>query len=318
MQPDVFESVTPILHSARSIYIATHASPDGDAVGSSLGLMWALRAMGKQAIVACADGAPPSVSFLPGSQSLLSQPPTTQDVIVVLDAGDTGRLGSLYSPQAFANRPLINIDHHLTNTRFGTVNVVDPHFAAVGEMMYSLVEELGVSFDQTIASCLLAAMVTDTIGFRTSSTRPATLRAAAVLMEAGASLTDIVQQSFESRPLPVLRIWGWVLSRFTVKDGVAWASIPRRVMQEHTVKEEEIKGLVNVMRGTRGVSVSALLMESGNGQVKIEFRSNGKVNVADIAAALGGGGHKAASGCVVSGSLAEAEQRVLDEVRKNM
>jgi phosphoesterase RecJ-like protein len=137
-------------------------------------------------------------------------------------------------------------------------------------------------------------------------------------MEAGASLTDIVQQSFDSRSLPVLRIWGEVLSQFQVRDGVAWASIPLPMLQQHGVKEDEIKGLVNILRGTQGVLVSALLMEGAQGTVKVEFRSNGRVNVAEIAIALGGGGHRAASGCTLSGSLQEVEQRVLREIRSHM
>jgi phosphoesterase RecJ-like protein len=311
------DSICPILQSADTIYIATHISPDGDAIGSSLGLALALGAMGKRCTVASADPAPPSLSFLPGAKLMVAHPPTNQDLIVCLDTGDTSRLGALYTPQAYSGRPVINIDHHLTNTRFGTINVIDPQAAAVGEMVYMLVQALGVSFNSMIATCLLTAIVTDTIGFRTSSTSPRVLRAAADLMEAGASLADIVQQSFESRPLAVLRVWGEVLSAFQVRDGIAWASITRRVLQQYSVKEEEIKGLVNILRGTQGVAVSALLMESADGNVKAEFRSNGHVNVASIAIALGGGGHRAASGCVLSGPLAAAEERVLAEIRKH-
>jgi len=311
------DSVVPLLQRAETVYIATHISPDGDAIGSSLGLALSLGAMGKRCTVACADPAPPSLSFLPGVRMIVARPPAGQDVIVALDTGDTSRLGALYAPKAFHGRPVINIDHHLTNTRFGTINVIDPQAAAVGEMMCTLTAALGVSLNSMIATCLLTAIVTDTIGFRTSSTTPRVLRAAANLMEAGASLADIVQQSFESRPLPVLRVWGNVLSNFHVRDGMAWASISRDILQQHGVKEDEIKGLVNIMRGTENVQVSALLMESADGHVKVEFRSNGHINVAEIAIALGGGGHRAASGCVLAGALADAEQRVLAEIRKH-
>jgi len=313
----VIDSVCPLLQPAHTVYIATHISPDGDAIGSSLGLALALGALGKRCTVACADPAPAPVSFLPGAKMIVAQPPANQDVIMVLDTGDTSRLGSVYTPQAFSNRPVINIDHHLSNTRFGTVNIIDAQAAAVGEMIHGLVEAMGVPLNSMIATCLLTAIITDTIGFRTTSTTPHVLRTAATLMEAGASLTDIVQQSFESRPLPVLRVWGEVLSKFHTRNGVAWATISRDLLQQHGVKDDEIKGLVNILRGTQGVVVSALLMESADGNVKVEFRSNGHVNVAAIAIALGGGGHRAASGCTISAPLAEVEQRVLAEISKH-
>ena len=314
----MLESVCPILQRATTVYIATHISPDGDAIGSALGLSWALCALGKQCTVACNDPASPSLSFLPGSQTIVKRLPSSEEVIVVLDTGDAPRLGAVYSPEAYTGRTVVNIDHHLSNTRFGTVNVIDPAAASVGEMVYSLVVALGIPINATIATCLLTAMVTDTMGFRTPSTTSQTLRIAATLVEAGAPLSAIVRQSFENRPLPVLRMWGEVLSTYSVQDGVAWATIPNRLMQRYGVAEDDIKGLVSVLRSTQGVLVSVLIMEGAGSVVKAEFRSDGKVNVATIAMALGGGGHRAASGCTVPGPLAAAEQRILNAVRKNL
>jgi phosphoesterase RecJ-like protein len=314
----VLESVCSILQRATSVYIATHIFPDGDAIGSALGLSWALSALGKQCTVACNDPASPSLSFLPGSQTIVRRLPASEDVIVVLDTGDPTRLGAVYAPEAYAGRTVINIDHHLSNSRFGTVNIVEPSTASVGEMVYGLVLALGVSVDATIATCLLTAMVTDTIGFRTPSTTPQTLRIAATLVEAGAPLSEIVRQSFENRPLPVMRMWGEVLRAYSVQDGVAWAAIPSRLMKRYGIAEDDIKGLVNVLGSTQGVLVSVLIMESDDSVVRAEFRSDGKVNVATIATALGGGGHRAASGCTVAGPLAAAEERILSEVRRNL
>ncbi len=311
-------SVVSLVRNANTIYLATHVSPDGDAIGSLLGLYWALTALGKTCPIACADAVPPSLAFLPGSDRISTQPPGGQDLIIVLDTADTDRLGSLYSESAFRAAPVVNMDHHVTNVRYGSVNVIRPKAAAVGEMIYDLVRRLGVAMDERIATCLLTAIVTDTIGFRTTSTSPRTLRLAAALMEAGASLSHIVQQSFENRPLPVLRLWGQVLSGFQMTDGIAWAGIPNRVLQQFGLREDEAKGLVNFLRGTEGTSVAVLLMEGSNGTVKVEFRSNGAINVAAIAAALGGGGHPAASGCTVTGRLAQVEQRVLAEVRRHL
>jgi phosphoesterase RecJ-like protein len=314
----VIDTVASILQGAHSFYIATHLSPDGDAIGSTLGLYWALTSTAKQCTLACNDAVPSSLRFIPGAAKFVVEPPAGQDVIVVLDTGDVSRLGTIYRRGAFDGRTVINIDHHLSNTRFGTINWVDPQASSVGEMVFGLVRLLGVAPDRAIATSLLTALVTDTMGFRTASTSAATLRVAAELVEAGAPLAEIVQQAFESRPLPVLRVWGWVLDRFTIADGVAWAAIPASVMSAHGVSEDDTRGLVNILRGARGVSVAALLMESGDGRVKTEFRSNGTVNVAEIAMSLGGGGHRAASGCTLAGPLGGAEQRVLAEIRKHM
>ena len=207
----MIDTVASILQSARRLYIATHLSPDGDAIGSVLGLYWALASTARQFTLACNDEVPSSLRFLPGAANFTVEPPADQDVIVVLDTGDVGRLGALYRRGAFDGRTIVNIDHHLSNTRFGTINWIDPQASSVGEMVFGLVRTLGVALNPAIATSLLTALVTDTMGFRTSSTSAATLRAAADLVEVGAPLVEIVQQAFESRPLPVLRLWGWVL-----------------------------------------------------------------------------------------------------------
>lgn len=317
----MLQPVVPILRDAQSVYMATHISPDGDAIGSSLGLAWALRALGKSCTVACADAVPAALAFLPGSEQMTNARPVDGqdiDVILVLDTGDLERLGSLHDKKAFACCRVVNIDHHLTNTRFGDVNIVDPQAAAVGEMIFDLIQMLGVALDTNMATCLLTALVTDTIGYRTPSTTPRTLTVAAALMEAGASLSDIVRQAFESRPLPVLRVWGHVLSTFTVEDGIAWACLSQQELKELAVRDDEVKGLVNVMRGTQDVVAAALMLEGVDGKIKVEFRSSGEVNVAEIAIALGGGGHRAAAGCLLPGPMSSARQRVLDTIRGHM
>lgn len=314
----MFDAVCSHIASARSIYIAFHLSPDGDALGSGLGLALALDSLGKTCTVACIDPPPPYLQFLPGSERLVTRRPAGEDLIIVVDTGDASRLGDLYDPVAFSGRPLVNIDHHVSNSRFGTVNIIDPAAASVGEMVFALTRALGVPLTRNLATCLLTAMVTDTLGFRTPSTTARTLAIAAALTEADAPLSEIVQHAFDSRPLSVTRVWGEVLSTFSMQDGVAWASIPLSVFRRFGAKEDEVKGLVSMLRGTEGVIVSVLLMETPGGKVKAEFRSRGEVNVAAVAIALGGGGHRAASGCTIVAPLAEAERRALAEVRRQM
>lgn len=312
------ESIASYIARAQSIYIVTHISPDGDAIGSTTGLYWALAALGKSCTMACASPVPASLLFIPGSDRFTSRPPDAPDLIISLDSSDHYRLGSAYSLSAFSAAPVINIDHHVTNTGFGLLNVVEPQAAATGEIIFDLVRGLGVPLDETIATCLLTAIITDTIGFRTINTTPKTIHVAAALVEAGGPLAKIVQAVFDTRPLAVTRLWGEVLTTFRLEDGVAWAAISRSMLQRYGVQEDDVKGLVNFLRSTEGVQVAVLLMETPEDAVKCEFRSNGLVDVSQVATALGGGGHRAAAGCTLAGPLAAATQQALAGVRKQM
>lgn len=302
---------------AHRILVASHASPDGDAIGSLLGLGWALRQLGKDVTLACPTSPlPPSLAYLPGSEGIVSSLTGRYDLIIVLDSGDLERLDKMYNYAVFAGTPLVNIDHHITNQRFGTINWIDAGAAATAEMIYTLVRRLGVMIDERIATCLLNGIITDTLGFRTPSTTAQTLRTAASLMDAGASLHNVVEQAYNAKPLGVARIWGQALQEMQIEDGLAWATVTQQMLQEQCVSEDEVKGLVSFMRGIQGIRVAILFMENGTGKIKVEFRSAPQISVAELAARLGGGGHKQASGCTLLGPMSAAQERVLAEARK--
>jgi phosphoesterase RecJ-like protein len=259
---------------------------------------------------------PASLTFIPGAGDVVSSVTGPFDLVIVLDCSDTDRLDRLAAPVLLAGQPLANIDHHFTNTRFGTMNWVDSNAAATAELALALVKSLGVSLDQEIATALLTGITTDTLGFRTSSTTARTLRSAADLMEAGASLPDIVEQVYNAKPLNVARIWGDALHNLQAENGLVWTSVTREMLQRHQSDPDEVKGLVSFLRGTQGTHIAVLFMENGENRVKVEFRGSRRANVADLATKLGGGGHKAASGCTLPGPLASAQQRVLNEARR--
>ncbi len=292
-------------------------SPDGDAIGSLAGVGLALRRLGKTVTMACPTAPlPASLTFIPGASDVVSAVSGPFDLTIVLDCSDTDRLEKLASPSLLAGRPLANIDHHFTNTRFGTINWVDSNAAATAELALALVQSLGVSLDQEIATALLTGITTDTLGFRTSSTTARTLRSAADLMDAGASLPDIVEQVYNAKPLGVARIWGDALHNLQSENGLVWTSVTREMLQRHHTDPDEVKGLVSFLRGTQGTHIAVLFIENGEHRIKVEFRGSRQANVADLAAKLGGGGHKAASGCTLPGPLASAQQRVLNEARR--
>ncbi len=303
--------------NAQKILVASHVSPDGDAIGSLMGLGWALRALGKDVTLACPTAPlPPSLTFVPGSEGIVSTLKGRFDLIILLDGSDLARMDKMYDAAVFAHTPLLNIDHHITNQRYGTVNWVEASAASAAEMVYALVRELGVPIGERIATALLTGITTDTLGFRTSSTTSQTLRIAADLMDAGASLPDIVEQAYNVKPLGVARVWGQALQNLQAEVGLVWTSVTRAMLQEYQVAEDEVKGLVGFLRGTQGTKIAVLFLENGNGKIKVEFRSSPQADVSAVATRLGGGGHRQASGCTIDGPLAAAQERVLAEVQQ--
>lgn len=321
--PSILDLVKQHIRAANRILVASHVNPDGDAIGSLTGLGLALRNLGKSVTMLSPTlPLPASLTFLPGSDEVVGAATGRYDIIIVLDSSDIDRLDRSYDAAVFAGTPLINIDHHFTNTNYGTVNWVVPAAAATAELALELVQALGARLDGAISVCLLAGIVTDTLGFRTSSVTARTLRSAADLMDAGASLPDIVEQVYNAKPLGVARVWGDALQSMSAEDGLVWTTVTRDMLERYGADPDEVKGLVSFMRGTAGTDIAVLFIENGNGRapgesrVKVEFRASRHASVAEVAARLGGGGHRAASGATIPGHLPSVRQRVLNEARK--
>jgi bifunctional oligoribonuclease and PAP phosphatase NrnA len=313
----ILSSVKESILSATRILVVSHVNPDGDALGSLLGLGWALRRLGKDRVLACPTAPlPASLVFLPGSDEVVSSPLGPFDLVIVLDSSAPDRMAAIQAPAILGGARLLNIDHHITNVMYGAVNWVEPAAASTAEMVFGLVGALGVAMDAQIALCLLTGIVTDTLGFRTSSTTSNTLRIAAGLMDAGASLPDVVDEAYNAKPIGVARLWGEALRHLHTERGLAWTAVTRAMMDEYGAPEDEVKGLVSFLRGTSGTDIAVLFVENGNGAVKVEFRSSRRADVSGVATTLGGGGHRQASGCTIPGPLAAAEARVLPHVRQ--
>jgi phosphoesterase RecJ-like protein len=303
------------IKDAQHIYLGTHIDPDGDAIGSLLGMAWVLRDAGKQVAAACADPVPETYAFLPGSEGVTDQPPTDEDLIISLDAGGLDRLGKLYVPDRFADVPVVNIDHHVTNTRFGDVVLVDPAAAATAEILYLLFDHLRIPLSPGAATCLLTGVVTDTRSFRTSNTTPRVLQVAALLMQAGAPLINIAQQVYESKPVASLCLLGEVLRAMQRVDRIIWSQVTQEMVRQCNARPEDASDIINLLNATREADMAILFREDADGRVDVGFRSKPGVNVSEIAVALGGGGHPQASGCRLSGPLPEVREQVLATVR---
>lgn len=292
--------------------IVFHEHPDGDAVGSALALLLALRKLGKQPLAACPDRLAPCYRFLPCSDEIAGADVAGDfDLALLVDCADPARAGSLIEVVRRCPR-LVNIDHHPTNERFGDAAWVDPEAAASGELVARLITALGVTIDAAMATCIFAALLTDTGSFHYSNTTAASLALAGEMVAAGARPELISDAIYEQRPRGDVELLAAALRTLSLsEDGrIAWLTVTAADL-ERTGGDSD--GLVNYARMIAGVEVALLFREEGPNTVKVSFRSRA-VDVAEIARAFGGGGHPRAAGCTFGGSLAAAQEAVLARV----
>jgi bifunctional oligoribonuclease and PAP phosphatase NrnA len=309
--------VVTAIERARHVLLFAHVYPDGDVLGSQLGLGLALRAAGRTVTFACAHPVSDPFDFLPGAADVQQWKTGRNgfDLVVALDCPDPARLGGLLDGARGPGATVLNIDHHGDNRRYGDVNWVDTGAAATGEMVYDLVEAAGLPLTPEVAVNLYTAIVTDTGSFRYSNTTPKTFRVAARLVEVGVDPAQVATTVYETREAGGLRMLGQVLQGIeTDPDGaLAWLVIDRAAASSPDLSEAE--EFVNYPRSIRTAKVAVLFRELPDA-VKVSLRAKGEVNVARIAARLGGGGHPNAAGLIRPGSLADAKAVVLGAVRE--
>ncbi len=315
--PDLFEAIYQQMEPARRLLLVTHEAPDGDAIGSLLGLGRLVQSQGKELTLACADPVPTLYNWLPGSEQVARQPDGLYDLVISLDCSDERRMGKVYS-QDLAALPLINIDHHITNTRFGTINWVDPSAVATAQMVLALAEAMHWPLTQPVAVCLLTGIVTDTRSFRTLNVDQAAMRAVLRLVEAGASLGQIAHRALDQRPLAAVRLWGQVLNELHLEDGILWTEVTCAMRRRWSLSEDGDSGLANFLVGVREANVVLVFTEREDGTVDVGMRAAPGLDVAQVALKLGGGGHPQASGCTLTGDLVQVRERVLAEVRASL
>jgi len=301
---------TALIRGAQRIICICHVMPDGDAIGSLVGLGLALRKMGKRCTLACADPVPERLRFLPGVAEVQPVTPTDEDLIITLDCSDTERIGALYDATLFARKRVLNIDHHITNVAFGDVNWVEQR-AATAELCLELITKLAIPLDVAIATCLLTGVVTDTRSFRTSNTTPEVLRVAIRLLEAGASLADINEQLSQYNSPGRICLWGRALSNARMQQRVIWAEITPDLLATCNATTEDTEDLVSFLVATRDMDVALLFTDRGGGKIEVSMRAVRGVDISGVALQFGGGGHPQAAGCTCNGALPEVKARVL-------
>ncbi|MBN2404388.1 MAG: DHH family phosphoesterase [Coriobacteriia bacterium] len=294
------------IRTASSVVVGAHVDPDGDAVGSTLGLVLALRSIGIDAspVLPSSDAVPQTYSFLPGSELYRHVADlTAPDLFIALDTPGFARLGDA-EPLARDARKLIVIDHHPDNARYGTLSIVDASASSVGAMVWGLLGTLGVEPDARIATCLYTALVTDTGRFSYSNTSPEALRTAASMLEAGVDVQQVFTDVYESRSVGALALIGRTLERITcVQDGaIAYSWVTDDDFAETGALKAESENLIDEVRALRGARI-VFLMKLNAGAVRVSLRAKGGADVGSVARAFGGGGHSAAAGFTFDGEV---------------
>ena len=308
--------VLQTIQQHQTILCVSHVNPDGDAYGSLLGMGWILQHLGKSPVLAMQDRTPSEFRYLPGVDQIINPSAVAKsyDLIICLDASSMDRMGSIFRPQAHAQIPLLVIDHHITNTRFGTVNWIAPECVATCQMLVYLAQALNVPLTSPLADCLLTGLVTDTLGFRTSNTSPAVMETAVQLMRGGANLPDIVARTLSRRSYRVFQLWGVVLADLHLEEGVIWVTISREQLKRAGTNRDDgqlSSMLVTAAEADISATFTEKVDETGQLAVECSFRAKPGYDVGALAFQLGGGGHPPASGCTLPGTLAEVSQRVV-------
>jgi bifunctional oligoribonuclease and PAP phosphatase NrnA len=318
----LLEEAARAISDADEIAFACHVGPDGDALGSMLGLAMAAENAGKTVVASFGSPyvLPPSLSFLPGHMVVPPDEfPKKPGLMVVLDAGSADRLAELGSNASDADT-LVVIDHHVTNEGFGDIAVVDPEAGATGELVYEILRILEWKVTPEIALCLHTALVTDTGRFSYANTSPRTLRIAADLVEAGAEPSLIGRHVYEQEPFGYLKAVAVAMGRATLdtERRVVCAWIGESDLVSSGIDWGDTENLIDLLRLAVEADTAALAKVHDDGRVKVSLRSRGDTDVGSLAASFGGGGHRLAAGFTIDDGDVEAVlQSVLDSVESH-
>jgi phosphoesterase RecJ-like protein len=308
--------------SADRILILTHINPDGDAIGSLLGMWHALRALGKQALPLASSPLPTYTHWLPGVEHIkvyqAGQALPEADLAILLDTASLMRVGRIYEEHAvaLAALPAVIIDHHVTNDGAATLNLIRPAAASTCELLFELFQAVGLTITAEMATCLMLGLTTDTQSFQTSATTAETLRSAAGLLECGADYMRIVHEVYFALPSNSATLIGIAMAAMRREGPLAWTTVTQAMMRETGAEDEAADEVVRMMQRVAGVRALVLFKERYDGTTKISLRALPPIDVASLAQTWGGGGHAQASGATLLMPPEEAANEVLPRLRE--
>lgn len=312
-----FGEIADILRSARSIALVSHVRPDGDAVGSLLGLALSLRLLGKTVYPILEDGVPDNLAFLPHTDLVTkpgSDPLMDLDLAVALDTATHERIGEGCMFVLSGAAKLVNIDHHGSNPGYGDLFHIDSREPAVGQIIYKLLRETGLPMDDAVRQHLFAAISTDTGSFQFACTTADSHRIAAEMMDAGLDIATLCRSLYHTYPKRRLQLLQALLNemKFTAGDRVVSWILTQKLMDEVGVQSGDTEGLIDTLRAVDSVISAVIFEEVTGGRIRVSARSKDtRLNVASICALFGGGGHAMAAGARIKGTAAEASAKFL-------
>lgn len=309
----------------KRFLISSHVNPEGDALGSELALYFLAKRLGKQAEIVNEDPLPDEYSFFPGKENLRIYKPGLKagnfDCLVLLDCTDISRIGQVQKLNT-GDKPLLNIDHHISNKKFGSVNLVDPGASSASELVFELYKEMRVPFDEGSATLLYTGILTDTGSFRYSNTSSATHKAAAELLRHNVNANQIYKNIYENIPFSDIQVLTKALTNIRRESAgkIAWAEVPARLLRHKKLSFDLTDHVLSFVRAIKDTQVAVLFKENlgERNEIRVNLRSTGLVDVNKVAQAFGGGGHRTASGCTVHGRLADVRKKVLAKIWQSL
>lgn len=320
MADQKLQSIADYLKNGESVVVLPHINADGDALGASLALALALKALGRQADVLIEEDVPSTLDFLPGLDLIVKNPRDSYEVAINIDNGDISRLGNRQKFYQDAKIRL-SIDHHATNHVDADFSYIDDKASATGEIIYDLLNEyLGVPLTEDIALCLYTALITDTGGFRFTNTTARTLEIAANLLKTGIDFSKAIKKVFDMISYAKLYLMKQTMNslRLLLNGTLAISHLRYEDLSRFNAKSDDSEGLVNIGRNLEGVEVSLFLREEKPGNFKGSLRSNEYVDVSRVAEKFGGGGHKRAAGFSMDGEIEAITKTLIDEINAAM
>jgi phosphoesterase RecJ-like protein len=312
----VLSQVVELIENKNKFGITTHIKPDGDGVGSSLGLCWLLKSLGKSAEVIVRGDIPSSYRSLPGADAIrdVEQLDGEYDAVFVIECSDLERPGI----KGLENEFTVNIDHHATSAHFGTINWIDSTASAVGEMIYNLCKAIGGRVTREIAECVYMALVTDTGSFHFSNTTERTLKVASELIKAGAKPAEISEAVYNNYPWSRIELMRQVLGTVKRDESGQVATLRQTLAMRANAAavDGDNNGFVNIPLAARDVLAVVYMREIGENQYRVSLRSKGDINVARVAEKFGGGGHRNAAGLRIDGDWDEKERELVAAVKE--
>lgn len=311
-----FQQIVAAIHQRQRFVVSSHARPDGDSIGSQLAFAYAARALGKEVTVVNRDAAPPPLMAFPGVSAITIADAVSGDfdAAVIMECGDLARPGVAGLERQF----LINIDHHPGNTGYGDINWFDSSAAACGEMVFDLVGALGVPLTREIATHIYLAILTDTGSFHYSSISPRTFDICRQTLEAGVDAVAVARSVYDSNNMGRLKLFGAVLSAMQIDPSgrIAIVYLDHEMARAAGGTYEDTEGLINLPLTVKEIQAVVFFKQNDGDEYRVSMRSKGEIDIGSVAKSFGGGGHKNAAGCTVTGPIDVLQKLFLEKIEQ--